>query len=1018
MNEDVRRLREIAEIRRGLADNLEAPNGPVRNGRAEELVDRSERTGDRRLLLDALFGLISGYQFSAESEKMFVPFSRLLRMWDEDPGDFDSYAVHRLHWRFKWVSSGMIDHPGIPPAAIRRWLTEMAHRYRTAGYSLRAVRAAEFRLAEHLGDDALAGRLLAEWIAADRDEMSDCHACERNAQGAWYADHGDDARALDLWAPVLNGELSCREEPHRVLSRSLLSLVRLGRYDEARHHHLRGYRMARGNESLLPTIGRHIEFCALTGNEARGLEILAEHTAHLDSDGDLLDRLDLLAPTTLLLRRLVALGHGERPVPAPGGTTSTTAHLLARTEAAAGRLARRFDERNGTDAVSGQVARRTAGTPLTDRLPLGVRAARLVPPTTVRPEAAAPEPAPVPAPVEAAAAAQAADDVDGLLADARRLTRAQHPDAHAAWSAVAGAAERTGTELDPRARAEVTDHLARDAFDDPDTAIPLFRTAAERFEAAGDPGEAALCRVRAASCAAVAGRPEESLAELDAVCDELGALHAERRAAAYQLVVARNTAARTRLGVLHAAPDPAASAAALEGELRAVLAFAEQHRGEEWMPAGLADATCLLGSVVEGRGDAPRAAELFGRAAELFHEAAVPWYAAEAEAQLAELSFQEGDPRTAEKSARAALEHGGELLNPVGSARLRLVLAEALAALGGDDAEVAAHALDATHRADEAADSAGLGAWARWVLGGALLRLRRFEEAASVLESALPDLQEHHTEGRIVQARRWLGQCLDALGDAREASEQFLLAADIAKGWDGQRDHAVLAQLAGDALHRAGLHEQAAAAYARAEELWRALGQPHGAARAVRARAWLALRDAESGPQGARVLMATAEQLLTGALAATADDERRNRLRSELAGTHRQTAELLLRARGSGPGGAEADAADAADDKNGNGTVPRAREEALGHMEKAIALYAALGRDGRHDHNSAQLTAGWLEAGLGRRSAAGARARTVLDDYDRDRNHDHGDVDGAADGERETVQRHRADARALLDRVG
>ncbi|BDM69236.1 hypothetical protein HEK616_27230 [Streptomyces nigrescens] len=1012
MNADVRRLREIAEIRRGLADNLEAPNGPARNGRAEELVDRAEGTGDRKLLLDALFGLIKGYQFSAESDKMFVPFSRLLRMWDEDPGDFDSYAVYRLHWRFKWVSSGMIDYPGIPLDAIRRWLTEMAHRYRTAGYSMRAVRAAEFRLAEHLGDDALAGRLLEEWIAADRDEMSNCHACERDAQGTWYADHGDDARALDLWAPVLGGEFSCREEPHRVLSESLLPLVRLGRYDEARHHHLRGYRMARGNESLLPTIGRHIEFCALTGNEARGLEILAEHTAHLDADGDLLDGLDLLAPTALLLRRLVALGHGGRPVPAPGGTTLTVARLLARTEAAATDLAGRFDARNGTDAVSSGVARRMAGTPLTDRLPLGVRAARLGPRTTARPEAAAPDPAPGPVPVEAEAAAEAADDVDALLAEARRLTRAQHPDARAAWSAVADAAERTGTELDARARAEVTDQVAMDAFDDPDTAIPLFRTAAERFETAGDPGEAALCRVRAASCAAVAGRPE-GLAELDAICGTLRALHAEGRATARQLTVALNTAARTRLGTLHAAPDPAAAAAALEDEVRAVLAFAERHRGEERMLSGLADATCLLGSVVEGRGDAPGAAELFGRAAELFHEAAVPWYAAEAEAQLAELSFQEGDPRTAETSARAALQHGGELLNPVGAARLHLVLAEALVALGGDDAEVAAHALDATHWADEAADSAGPGAWARLVLGGALRRLRRFGEAASVLESALPDLVKHHPEGRVVRARRWLGECLDATGDARAASEQFLLAADLAKGWDGQRDHAALAHLAGDALHRAGLHEQAGAAYARAEELWRALGQPDRVARAVRARAWLALRDAESGPPVARALLATAELLLTEALAASADEERRTRLRWELAATHRQTAELLVGARASEPGDPEDDDDDGDGGADG-GTVQRAYEDALGHVEKAIAVYAALGEAGRREHNSARLRAGWLEADLGRHSAARARARTVLDDYgDAD-----GTADGDADGERNTVQRHRADARALLDRVG
>ena len=31
----------------------------------------------------------------------------------------------------------------------------------------------------------------------------------------------------------------------------------------------------------MPSVGRHIEFCALTGNEARGLEILAEHQAWL-----------------------------------------------------------------------------------------------------------------------------------------------------------------------------------------------------------------------------------------------------------------------------------------------------------------------------------------------------------------------------------------------------------------------------------------------------------------------------------------------------------------------------------------------------------------------------------------------------------------------------------------------------------------------------------------------------------------------------------------------------------------
>lgn len=136
-------------------------------------------------------------------------------------------------------------------------------------------------------------------------------------------------------------------------------------------------------------------------------------------------------------------------------------------------------------------------------------------------------------------------------------------------------------------------------------------------------------------------------------------------------------------------------------------------------------------------------------------------------------------------------------------------------------------------------EAEGLGAWARLVLGGAQLRQGRTAEAAAVLETALPDLEAVHHEGRVVQARWWLGECLQDLGEPRAAAEQFLLAAEIAKGWEEQQDHAVLAHLAADCLERAGLADEAVRAYARAEELWRVLGRPAQVVRTLRARACL-----------------------------------------------------------------------------------------------------------------------------------------------------------------------------------
>ena len=60
----------------------------------------------------------------------------------------------------------------------------------------------------------------------------------------------------------------------------------------------------------------------------------------------------------------------------------------------------------------------------------------------------------------------------------------------------------------------------------------------------------------------------------------------------------------------------------------------------------------------------------------------------------------------------------------------------------------------------------------------------------------------------------------------------------------------MLAHLAAESLGRAELPAEADLAYARAGELWRALGNVHGLVRSLRARAWLALRAEDRGRGG------------------------------------------------------------------------------------------------------------------------------------------------------------------------
>ncbi|MGW7496506.1 tetratricopeptide repeat protein [Streptomyces luteogriseus] len=968
-------ITDLDALREAMAENSGQPEGPARNARAEELLTAAEKLNVPLAVIEALGHQLKVYNYSSEKGKMFVPFARLLRLWDERPEDFDEYETHSLHWVFKWVSSGMLDQPHIPLASIEKWLGEMEHRYRLAGHSERAVRSAEHSVAAHVGDVARAERAYAAWLAADRDAMADCHACELHGQGWWQAERGRDAEALELWRPVLEGEYACAHEPHTALASSLVPLLRLGRLDEARSCHLRGFRLVREMESMRGAYADHVEFCALTGNEARGLELLAERPAYFTDDGQPRSRLDFMSVVALLMDRLTVLGLGDRQVPGPAGRQWTARELAAHAREESLALAARFDERNGTAHVSERARARMARQPLVERLPLGVRSVRPVPP---------------PAPAEPVVPVTGQPDLPALLAEARRLSDHLRPNAVEAWAAAAEAAQ--GVELDPRDRAEMADHEAM-ALGPAGT--DLFERAASLYAEAGDPGEALAARARGAYVRALAGDVDGAAAAVTGLYDEVLALYAADGTGIRQTASVVMSRARVLTRRAHGGEGDGAVLAEAEAAVREVLALVDGRTGEDVrLAARVAEAQAMLGELAGLSGDLEAAAELFARGAAAFVAAGLPWFAVEYEARLASLAHHLGDVAGAERALRAALEHGGTQLEAPGRAQLYLQLAEVVGGRG-DAVEAAEHALEAAHWADEAGESATLGAWARQQLGGFLLRQGRWAEAAEMLESALPDLTaETHGDGAVVQTQWWLGDCLSELGEHRAAAERRLQAAEIARHWPEQHDHATLAHLAGESLGQAGLAAEADQAYARAGDLWRSLGNTHGLIRSLRARAWLALR-AQDGLGRARGLMADAVRECEAARRAAPDEESRQQLVAELGHTHGQFGDLLARS---------------AVEEAEEALVPGLFEEALAQVVQAVEVFASLGDTALHSRTGAELAAGRLEADLGRPDEAAARARAVLAAYD---GHSGAEADGG-DAEGEAARGRRAEAKQLL----
>ncbi|MFG2662468.1 hypothetical protein ACGFXD_46235, partial [Streptomyces sp. NPDC048425] len=263
------------ELFQALQENDQLPYGRTRTVTAEELVDAAEQFAEPGPLAYALFELQEAYTYGSEPRKSPVVFARLLNLFDEQPDVFDERMRHMLFWRFKWVANALRALPEVPLTGLRQWLTEMRDRYVKADLDLQPYYGQAYQLAAHLGEDASLAYEL--WAGRTRTRLSDCEACEVCERALHHLGTGDDEQALRTWEPVLAGKDSCQEEPARSVSYALLPLLRTGRTDRARELHLAGYRACRRNPSMAGEVGRHLEFCALTGNEARGLELLAEN---------------------------------------------------------------------------------------------------------------------------------------------------------------------------------------------------------------------------------------------------------------------------------------------------------------------------------------------------------------------------------------------------------------------------------------------------------------------------------------------------------------------------------------------------------------------------------------------------------------------------------------------------------------------------------------------------------------------------------------------------------------------
>lgn len=733
------------DLWRRLDDAERMPYGMARIGVVEEVLRHADAQSLADLQFAARLSATTAYTYGGERAKAFTTFAWCLAA--SDRGDAPAGHEHDLHWQFKWMVTGLTEFPDIPLDRTYAVLDDMERRYRAAGYTMNPVHQHRVVVARHVGDRAVAEEQYRLWNAAPRGAMSDCAGCEPTTKVRHLAWSGRDEDAVAVALPVLDGTLNCHVQPEAVLTALLLPYLRTGRLTEAVNAHRRAYRAIQSTPAKVTMLGTHLVFCARSGNHARGLELLERHLGWLASAPSPGADLRFASGAALVLRQVVAAGHGETPVrrPALDGTPATVvpaAVLHDELAARARALAARFDARNGTPAVGENIAAILTAEPIVDQLPLSGLArhtARQHTPATPAPPALPDSPAEL---VALARAAATRGDADAQAAAWRRFDEVC-PDPEPAL-------------LAPRTYARAVEVVDTDPIE----AERLMLRAGELYEAVGDQARLTGLRGQLAMLWCQTDRVEEGVAAAEASAAELMTIGTADERAAGQLRLGRAYEAAERWADCQAALARAgelAESATLVGDAEFALAQLAAAEGDR-LPVALEHATRAVAAFAAepGIGGLPHARMFAGRLHAALGEfaAARPLLAAAAE--------------TADPALR------GEVLALHGHVALDMGLEE-------EACDLLASAVATLRAAGEPAAAVTVD------YADAALRVDRAHDAADALAEALPELdgpQGNHARFLLAKAYRSLGQYEGALALCAEVGR--FCAADGNPAGEGQ----------------------------------------------------------------------------------------------------------------------------------------------------------------------------------------------------------------------------------------
>jgi hypothetical protein len=271
------------------------------------LLPHAEALGDPDLLMDVRLGFtwatLKADRSSDETFREMLPvLRRCLLDWHAAPHLFRPALVTAMWNQFFNVCDVYVRLFPQPARRVHRLLDELErHCPESRRWTRYAIDHYRMKLEARQGNREAVERLWRRLRAQGLPQEHFYLAGLAGGEAFMWQRLGRHDRAIEAMAPVLAGQIEVRDGSDRsdVL---LVPYLRTGRFDEAVAAHQLNHTR---REMKLEELGAHLQFCALTGNEERGIEVLQRNVDRLLTRTSRVEWVWTAAAAVLLCRRVM-----------------------------------------------------------------------------------------------------------------------------------------------------------------------------------------------------------------------------------------------------------------------------------------------------------------------------------------------------------------------------------------------------------------------------------------------------------------------------------------------------------------------------------------------------------------------------------------------------------------------------------------------------------------------------------------------------------------------------------------